>query len=778
MKKYKELNLFILFIMFSLSAISQKRTYDVLSYTLPKGWKEEIKENGIQLYNGDSQTGEYAVAVLLKSSSTQASAKENFNTIWDQLVKGTVTVTGDPVMTDPSNDKGWEIISGYANFTDGKNKGMATLLSATGGGKMTNTVLMTNTQKYQEELLLLLNSIELTEAKANAEATVTQNNRAPSSIVGLWVDYILETSGYFNGVPQYTAGYFRKEYVFNADGTYVFRQKNWSTLMKEILFVYESGRYRVNNNQLTLTPDKGEGSWWSKSASGRTTEWGSLVKKSQWKLETTTYTFELHYYSGTDNTSLILKSNASTERDGGSQANPVTYNSRRSRESLIDNPPGFKPGLGKPTAAATQTANDQPLSAIASPLTGKIWEGTSNEKFTNGTLNGYNTGGYFTYQYLFNADNTYRFVYVGASAYTTPNILQYETGTYSVKGSQLTIVPGNGTNEEWSVKGGPVKLSAMSDVQISKIKSSWDRRISSISRKLQTYTYNFRIEYMQGNKANALIMEHTTATEREGKGNTDYYFETPKEKSATLPASFKETAIQMTKPSEVPTAGKQNARYEVWESQATNISTLKPELKTVILSSDKKCLYYMPEKGLNGVSPENSNETGSWGAVTDKGNMLTLANPRYGNMELYRMNATSMSRYADGKGAVYKKCKPVDGLRFEGAYSPQTEYYSGKESIISKQIDPDKRPVIFFKKDGTYINEGIEFSNLTFGDPYALGKGTYELVNYSLILTTASGKKLQVAFTPVLDGGTEVNDGFIINNQLFYRLGKQFQPHQ
>lgn len=120
--------------------------------------------------------------------------------------------------------------------------------------------------------------------------------------------------------------------------------------------------------------------------------------------------------------------------------------------------------------------------------------------------------------------------------------------------------------------------------------------------------------------------------------------------------------------------------------------------------------------------------------------MLSPQNAKYGNMELYRINPTSMSRYAGGKDAVYKKCKPVDGLRFEGAYPPQTEYYSVKESVVSKQIDPDKRPVVFFKKDGIYINEGIEFSNLTFGDPYAIG--TYELVNYSVILTTASGKKL------------------------------------
>ncbi len=64
--------------------------------------------------------------------------------------------------------------------------------------------------------------------------------------------------------------------------------------------------------------------------------------------------------------------------------------------------------------------------------------------------------------------------------------------------------------------------------------------------------------------------------------------------------------------------------------------------------------------------------------------------------------------------------------------------------FIPCAIDGYKRPILFFKKDGTFINEGIEFSNLTYGDPYAIGKGTYEIINYSLLMHTESGKLLQV----------------------------------
>lgn len=225
-----------------------------------------------------------------------------------------------------------------------------------------------------------------------------------------------------------------------------------------------------------------------------------------------------------------------------------------------------------------------------------------------------------------------------------------------------------------------------------------------------------------------------------------------------------------------------NIKYEVWECNCLNLETntqIITKLNTVVISPDGKYLTYMPTQGLNGVTPQNSNETGSWGNVMDKGNMLSLVNDKYGKMELYKIDATTRSRYLNSKSSIYKKVKSVDGLLFEGAYSPELSYYNGKTDIISRQIDPNKRPIIFLKKDGTYINEGIAFSNLTLGDDFAIGKGTYEIVNYSLILTTQTGRKLQVSFTPVLDADpTSVdNGGFIINNILFWRLNKTFVPH-
>lgn len=541
----------------AIAGSAQKETYDIISYSVPKSWKKEILENALQLSAVDNKTGEYIAVVVVKSTASNLSANENFTDHWTKLVKSTVAVAEDPAMQAPAKDKDWDIVSGQANYTDGSAKGIVTQITATGYGKVISLVAMTNTDKFRNDLEQFFNSLELTELTT----TPTTSEPTPSAdgnttIVGLWTYYIVETNGgyYANGiyVTNYTAGYFRKEYTFYADGTYRFLEKDWSVNMKDIFFAYETGTWKVAGNKLTIKPSNGKNESWSKSASNRTNEWGSLVKATERKLETITYTYDLHYYEGSKETSLLLYYNKDTERDGTlSSKNDKGYYwsfSPRTGDkvSLIDMPPGKKIGNSNPkpssaTKNKSQAATVTPSGkTISSPVAGKIWEATSAEKFISGSMSGYTTGGYFTYQYTFNTNGTYRFIYIGASAYIQPNLLHYETGTYSVSGNKLTIVPASGFNEEWSVVGGPINLAGMSDVSIGNIKHNWGKRIKTEKRTLEKVTYTISTEYWAGNKANALKLEWDGGkTVREGSGNFTYYLETTEVQSAKLPAGIK-----------------------------------------------------------------------------------------------------------------------------------------------------------------------------------------------------------------------------------------------
>jgi len=516
----------------TLNMYGQKENFDVVSYQMPKGWDKIVTENGVQLSTKDDGKGNYAAVVIVKSITTTASPQDNFNDSWEKLVKGTVSVTEAPHTSDMDVEKGWTVLSGQANYTDGPNKGVATLLTATGGGKTVSVVLMTNTQQYQNELLAFINSLELKKiAKDKDNNAIRSANSNTVKITGLWCDNTLETSGYSNGFPQYTAGYFRKEYLFNENGTYVFRTKNWSVLTKNILFVHETGTYAVQGNQLIITPVKGVGEWWSKK-DNNTKLWGNRLKASDYKSEKMTYNFEINYYSGTDNYSLMLDPQKSTVRDGAYNGpTSFSYSRRETGTSIIDNPPGFnsiadnKPPVSNGSTQAIENNS-------GSLLTGRIWEGTSTEKFSNAGGSSYNTGGFSTNQYLFNTDGSYRFVCVIASHYTDTKTLKYETGTYSINGNQLTIIPAKGYNEEWSKTG--KTSNGNSDVSNRAINETWGKKLKTSPGKLEKYSYTFSMGKNAGK--NALILNHQQPTERDGNGTTVYLNETPTEKSVKLPA--------------------------------------------------------------------------------------------------------------------------------------------------------------------------------------------------------------------------------------------------
>lgn len=349
----KQLIFLLMLALFASDTFAQKQIFDALSYAVPKGWDQQTTSNGVQLSTKDPGNGQYAAAVIVGAVAATGTSTENFHNNWEKLVKGTVTVNEKPAMLEPQRENGWDIISGQANYTDGGNKGLVTLITASANGKMISVILLTNSANYQNDLLSFINSLELAAPPKNETtppASAATQGKEKTSVIGLWADNNLETTGsYVNGMPQYTAGYRRKEYAFYPDGTYLFRVKQWLTLMKDILYIYESGTYFVSGNQLTIIPSKGRGEWWSKSRNN-TKLWGKLVKAAEFSLEKVTYTFGIKYYSGSKNFALLLRPGKATARDGGksnasAETQEYSYTLRENSVSVIDNPPGFRTGF-------------------------------------------------------------------------------------------------------------------------------------------------------------------------------------------------------------------------------------------------------------------------------------------------------------------------------------------------------------------------------------------------------------------------------------------------
>ncbi|MCG2613729.1 hypothetical protein LZZ85_05535 [Terrimonas sp. NA20] len=342
---------FILALILHLDLSAQKKTFDIVSYTAPLAWTEEVQESYVAY---SKRSGDlWGQAAIYKSTASKGDIDSDMQKEWEAVVISLRAVEKEE-KTAPKTFNGWTVMSKSGTW---KYNGadVATILIVFSNGKTCVSLLCNATaESYLKEFVQMTQSVELTAQSITATgdpAPVSNNQTGAGSLIGLWGTDNNETSGYMNGMPETTGGYFRKEYEFYKDGTYLYRAKDWSNFAKEIRFAFETGTYKLTGDQLTLTPVQGKTEWWSKASDGRTSGWGRRIRTGAFKPEKVSYTMEIRYLSGMERSCLYLKSGKPTERDGasGAQVNALqefSYGNRdKSEESLIDIPPGLKTGF-------------------------------------------------------------------------------------------------------------------------------------------------------------------------------------------------------------------------------------------------------------------------------------------------------------------------------------------------------------------------------------------------------------------------------------------------
>lgn len=158
---------------FAGNSFAQAETFDLATYTVPKGWKKQPAERAIQFSKEDAAKGTYCVIILYKAVPAAAGSKENFDLAWASLVKENVTVSVVPEMQPAATKNGWEVQSGYAPFEREGEKGIALLVTSSGYDKMVNLLILTNSDAYEKDMTSFMESINLKKQ--------TQTTNKPSS---------------------------------------------------------------------------------------------------------------------------------------------------------------------------------------------------------------------------------------------------------------------------------------------------------------------------------------------------------------------------------------------------------------------------------------------------------------------------------------------------------------------------------------------------------------------------------------------------------------------
>src|SRR5688500_780521 len=117
-------------------------TFDIATFTPPKGWNREVTGNSIQFSTEDKATRDACLIALFKSIPGPGNSKENFNAAWEMLVKGTFDVATAPQMQPSHNPEDWKVEMGSAPFEKNGSKGSVVLVTVSGYGKMINAVII------------------------------------------------------------------------------------------------------------------------------------------------------------------------------------------------------------------------------------------------------------------------------------------------------------------------------------------------------------------------------------------------------------------------------------------------------------------------------------------------------------------------------------------------------------------------------------------------------------------------------------------------------------
>ena len=218
--------LMISLLMFASDAAAQRTdTFDLATFQPPNGWQKQAGADGVQ-FSTEGTDGTFCLISLFRSVPSLGNPKENFDAAWGTVVKTAVNTSSAPQMQPASSQDGWEIVSGAAPFEKDGVKGAAVLVTATGYGRMVNSLVLTNTDKFEKNIAAFLQSVSL------KKPVVQDQPKAPAVRSGSQVTLagnFWKQGGIRGGMLGHSGlstATFSKSYHFRADGTYIYLNGN------------------------------------------------------------------------------------------------------------------------------------------------------------------------------------------------------------------------------------------------------------------------------------------------------------------------------------------------------------------------------------------------------------------------------------------------------------------------------------------------------------------------------------------------------------------------
>jgi len=415
-------------------------TFDIISFTTPKGWHKKAAESAVQFTREDAVKGTYCLTTLYKSVPGTPDAKKNFELAWASVVKEMVTVSDAPKMESAATEDGWETHSGSAAFESDGNKGIVLLITSSGFDKMVNLIILTNTDVYEKDMTTFLESISLKKIAPATKTTTTTNPAKPTEpakpIVAAGKDGFTFTTSNFD------------------DGWNAFDQAGWVQVTKGETTVLLHYGIQYTDATRNLDENKKIEHYWNLLISPR-------YKASNINVAKTDYgQYDRVYFGEADGTEISTGKKAHialmiTSENGFANCVEVITPDKAALTRQFPNYDKIK-----------EMNNYNKFAVSAKDLPG-TWENSSavySQYYNTNTGNYAGMGGVSTYdKFIFRSNNTFHYEYIGVSGMMgTPGVhTEKRDGKFTVSNWEMTVTDKKGMPASYfarfeAIRGGRV----------------------------------------------------------------------------------------------------------------------------------------------------------------------------------------------------------------------------------------------------------------------------------------------------------------------------------
>ncbi|MBL0144787.1 MAG: hypothetical protein IPP48_02540 [Chitinophagaceae bacterium] len=185
--------LLFLFLSPVFNCYAQKQTFDIVTFTPPKGWKKEVKENSLELTNISGS--KWAQIVIYKNTISKGNIDKDLKSEWETLVALQLKITAAPTTSNVKLEDGWKIKSGSAPFKFNNADAIALLTTFSGYGAMVSVLANTNSPDYMPTIQSFVDAIKLNNGKAEPVAL----NNQPGVVSKISSNFKFNTTNFDDG---------------------------------------------------------------------------------------------------------------------------------------------------------------------------------------------------------------------------------------------------------------------------------------------------------------------------------------------------------------------------------------------------------------------------------------------------------------------------------------------------------------------------------------------------------------------------------------------------